>query len=49
MRKEELSRIRFRTSKAIWREFSGLCPRLWTYVQRGRDPEEGVITGGDQA
>lgn len=26
MRREELSRIHFRTSKAIWREFSGLCP-----------------------
>lgn len=49
MKREELSRIHFRTSKAIWREFSGLCPQLWTYVQTGRDPEEGVITGGGQA
>lgn len=26
MRGEELSRMHSRTSKAIWREFSGLCP-----------------------
>ena len=29
---KELSRIRFQISKAIRREFSGLCPRLWTCV-----------------
>lgn len=49
MRNAELSRLHFPTSKAIWREFSGLCPRVRTYVQSGRDSEEGVITGGDQA
>lgn len=39
----------FGLQKQSGENFLAFAPRLWTYVQRGRDPEEGVITGGDQA